>query len=60
MNGLSRRFWYRHYQEALDLPRCAKLHAAVARTIASGNEERAGKASDRLIDYIETFARKTV
>jgi DNA-binding GntR family transcriptional regulator len=60
MQGLSRRFWFQHYQTHLDLPRCARLHKEVAAAIARGDEEGAARASDRLIDYIEEFARATV
>ena len=60
MQGLSRRFWYQHYQAVLDLPRCARLHRDVAAAIADGDETAAADASDRLIDYIEEFARATV
>lgn len=60
MNGLSRRFWYVHYREMADLPLAARLHAAIARAIATGEAEGAAAASDRLVDYIEQFARKTV
>ncbi|HUN45247.1 MAG TPA: GntR family transcriptional regulator, partial [Stellaceae bacterium] len=60
MQGLSRRFWYLHYKEAADLPLAARLHAEAARAIAGGDAEAAGRASDKLIDYIEDFARATV
>jgi len=60
MNGLSRRFWFQHYREAGDLPVAARVHADLASAIAKGNSAAAAKASDRLIDYIESFARKTV
>ena len=60
MQGLSRRFWYQHYQTVLDLPRCARLHKDVAAAIAEGDEAAAGVASDRLIDYIEEFSRATL
>ena len=56
-HGLSRRFWYMHYKEVLDLPRCAKLHAALAAAIASGETKAAMEASDALLDYIESFTR---
>jgi hypothetical protein len=49
-----------HYKQAADLPLCARLHAAQARAIAGGDQKRAGEASDRLIDYTETFTRATV
>ena len=60
INALSRRFWYVHYKESADLPHCARLHAAVARCIADGDTEGAEEASNRLIDYVETFTRATV
>jgi DNA-binding GntR family transcriptional regulator len=60
IQGLSRRFWYQHYQTHLDLPRCARLHKDVASAIAAGDQEGAAAASDRLIDYIEEFARATI
>ena len=60
MNGLSRRFWYVHYKQAADLPLTARLHAAVARAIAAGNEAASAAASDRLVEYIQAFARKTI
>jgi len=60
MHGLSRRFWYQHYRESGDLPLSARLHAEVAEAIAARNPEAAAKASDRLIDYIESFTRKTI
>jgi DNA-binding GntR family transcriptional regulator len=60
LQGLSRRFWYMHYREAADLPLCAKLHAEQARAIAKGNAARTAKASDNLMDYVESFTRTTV
>jgi DNA-binding GntR family transcriptional regulator len=60
LHGHSRRFWYLHYKEAADLPLCARLHAAQARAIADGDATRAAEATDRLIDYTETFTRATV
>jgi len=60
LHGHSRRFWYLHYKEAADLPLCARLHASQARAIADGDPKQAGEATDRLIDYTETFTRATV
>ena len=60
MHSLSRRFWYLHYKRAADMPLTAKLHADIARAIAGGDEERAAKASDRLLNLIEKFTRSTV
>jgi DNA-binding GntR family transcriptional regulator len=60
LNGHSRRFWYLHYKEAADLPKCARLHADEARAVAKGNAVRAMSASDRLMDYVKTFTRATI
>jgi len=60
MQGLSRRFWYVHYQEVLDLPRCAELHADLALAIGRADVRQATEASDSLITYIESFTRKSV
>jgi DNA-binding FadR family transcriptional regulator len=60
MHSLSRRFWYLHYKQAADMPLTAKLHADIATAIADGDEERAGRASERLLDIIEKFTRDTV
>jgi DNA-binding GntR family transcriptional regulator len=59
MHGLSRRFWYIHYRAVADLPLAARLHAEVARAVAAGDGEAAQRAADRLVDYIEAFARAT-
>jgi DNA-binding GntR family transcriptional regulator len=60
MQSLSRRFWYHHYKEAADMPETAKLHADIARAIASGDETAAAAATDRLMSMIESFTRATV
>jgi DNA-binding GntR family transcriptional regulator len=60
MHGLSRRFWYLHYKEVADLPLAARLHADVARAVASGNADDSAGASDRLLDYIEDYTRATL
>jgi DNA-binding GntR family transcriptional regulator len=60
MNGLSRRFWYVHYKQVADLPLAARLHADIARAIAGGDEDTAGRGSDALVDYIAAFARATI
>lgn len=60
LNGHSRRFWYLHYKQTADLPKCARLHADEARAIAKGNTTRAMAASDKLMDYVESFTRATV
>lgn len=60
MHSLSRRFWYIHYRQAADMPLTAKLHADIARAIASGGEDAAAAATDKLLDAIEAFTRSTV
>lgn len=60
MHSLSRRFWYLHYKQAADMPQTAKLHANMARAIASGREDAAELAANRLLDTIEAFTRATV
>jgi len=60
MHGLSRRFWYLHYKQVADLPLAARLHADVADAIARRDAEAAEKAAADLVDYIESFARKTL
>ena len=60
IQGLSRRFWFQHYREALDLERCARLHEQVARAIADGDPDRAANATDALMDYIVEFTRSTI
>jgi DNA-binding GntR family transcriptional regulator len=60
LQGHSRRFWYMHYKQAADMPLCARLHASQARALAAGDADKAAAATDRLIDYTETFTRATV
>lgn len=60
MHGLSRRFWYIHYKEVADMPLAARLHGDIARAVAAGDQDAAAAASDRLMDYIETFTRATL
>jgi DNA-binding GntR family transcriptional regulator len=60
MHGLSRRFWYQHYKQAADLPLAARLHADVAEAVAAQTPDLAARASDKLVDYIESFARSTI
>ncbi len=60
MQGLSRRFWFFHYKQAADMPLMARLHAELAECIADGDADGAAAASDRLVDYVESFTRRTV
>ena len=56
----TRRFWYLHFKRFGDLPKVAGLHAAIARAIAGNDEKNARLASDRLLDYVEEYTRKTM
>ena len=60
VHSLSRRFWIVHYKQAADLAKGVKSHADLARAIAGGDAKAAGKASDRLLDYIEEFTRASL
>lgn len=55
----TRRFWYLYFSRFGDLPRVCLLHSAIARAIAASDEAGARAASDRLIDYVEDYTRKT-
>ncbi len=55
--SLSRRFWYMHYREVLDLPECALLHADLAHAIGRGDADAAAAACDTLMEYMERFTR---
>lgn len=58
--SLSRRFWYMHYKEVLDLPECALLHADLAEAIGKGDAESGAEASDVLMEYMERFTRASL
>lgn len=60
IGSLSRRFWYIHYQRVANVSLTARLHADMARAIASRDEAAAQKASDALLDYVEAFTRATL
>ena len=59
-HGLSRRFWHKHYLKKDDLAEVAGLHAAIARAIASGDEQAAVEASEAHMDYIQSFTLSTL
>jgi len=60
INGLSRRFWFMHFQRSADLPLCARLHANMARAISAGDPDGAAIGADALVDYVEIFTRATI
>jgi DNA-binding GntR family transcriptional regulator len=59
IHSLSRRFYFTHHKQVGDTALTAHMHAEMARAIASGNEEKAAKATERLLDVIEKFTRDT-
>lgn len=60
MQGLARRFWFAHYRTSADLPETARLHAAIARSVAAGDAGEAQACLDRLLDNVEGFTRATL
>jgi DNA-binding GntR family transcriptional regulator len=60
MQGPSRRFWFQRSRDAEILLESAGLHAALALAMASGDAEAAARASDRLLDSAERFARRAI
>ncbi|MCL1886417.1 MAG: GntR family transcriptional regulator [Betaproteobacteria bacterium] len=56
----TRRFWFLYFKHFGDLPKTCRLHADIASAIAEGNEEKAKKACDRLIDYVEDYTTRTI
>ncbi len=60
LQGLSRRFWYKFYQQHAGVAESAALHSALALAIASGDQDAAAAASDSLLDYVQTFTRATL
>ena len=60
IHGLSRRFWFAHYEQYGSLHKAAKLHAARLRAIAKGSPAESALCSDSLVGYLETFTRSTL
>lgn len=60
MQGLSRRFWYAHYQTAADLPETVRLHAGIARAVAKHDPADAQRWLGKLLDNVEAFTRATL
>ncbi|MBU6503566.1 MAG: GntR family transcriptional regulator [Burkholderiales bacterium] len=56
----TRRFWFLHFKRFGNLARVSRLHMAIARAIAVGDESDARAASDRLIDYVEEYTQQTL
>ncbi len=60
LHGLSRRFWHAYYRDHAVLTEAAAVHVDRLRAIASGDPDAAAAASDRVMDYLEAFARSTL
>jgi len=60
LQGASRRFWFANYERVANLPETARLHAALARAVASGSEAKAAKCLNDLLDNVEAFTRATL
>ena len=59
--GLSRRFWVAYHARLPDsLATAGNLHARILRAIATSNKEEAVKASNELMDYLESFTRQSL
>lgn len=54
-----RRFWYA-YQHEGEIIEGANAHLELAQGIATGDEAAAVAGADRLLDYLEVFARKII
>lgn len=54
-----RRFWFMHKQHG-DLRRAASLHSSLIDAIVAGNARASADASNRLIDYLLAFTKKTI
>jgi DNA-binding GntR family transcriptional regulator len=59
LHAHSRRFWFAH-RAAADLDRSSGHHGRLMRAIAAGDPGEAARASDALIDYLDTAARGTL
>ncbi|GGK36493.1 GntR family transcriptional regulator [Salinarimonas ramus] len=56
----TRRFWFLAFERFGDIPRVSRLHGAICRAVAEGDEARAQAASDALVDYVEDYTRRTL
>ena len=54
-----RRFWYA-YQHEGEIVEGANAHLELAQGIATGDEAAAIAGAERLMDYLEVFARKII
>lgn len=57
LHALSRRFYFMYHKKLDDLPSASLQHTRVARAVAAGDEQEAGRSSDLMMDYIDAFTR---
>lgn len=57
LHALSRRFYFMYHKQPDDLPSASLQHTRVARAVAAGDEQEAGRSSDLMMDYIDAFTR---
>ena len=60
LNALTRRFYFVYQRESHDVGKASKLHAALLRAIASGDETAAAEAADHVVDYAEFYTRSVI
>jgi DNA-binding GntR family transcriptional regulator len=60
LNSLTRRFFFVYQNETKDVATAAKLHAAVLKAIASGDEAAAADAANAMVDYAEFYTRAVI
>ncbi|MCW7555366.1 GntR family transcriptional regulator [Endozoicomonas gorgoniicola] len=56
LQGLSRRFWFKHKEDNTEHP--ATLHAEVMKAVSSGDKIKAAQAANKVIDYLYEFTLK--
>ena len=49
---MSLRFYFLHYRLMHDVPAAAKYHATIFEAVERGDEKRAARTSDALMDYV--------
>jgi DNA-binding GntR family transcriptional regulator len=59
-HAMSHRFYFFHHRQARDLRLACDHHAQVMKAIAAGDEARAARAADAVLDYVEGFTRATL
>lgn len=60
MSSLTRRFWFRFQKGVVDVPRCAALHADIARSVSMRDADAATRQLAKLLDYIEDMTHASV